>query len=656
MPTPAHHDARHAERAVTVTSAPYNAAGDGTTNDRAAIQRAIDELARVGGGTVVLPAGRVFMSGNLTLADNIRLKIDGILKQSQIADHYTYEPIYGHRKPGAPQSYITWFDNLPLIFARDARNVVVTGQGVVQMTHSELDVTDPSDFWSYRGVGADHHTIHVVPIALYKVDGFEVSDISILYGNTHHILVYWSRSGVVRGTTIKVFPTKESFGRHHVANTDAVQIGNSQDVRVTGNHFDQIDNTVVVISRYNDPREATAWWTSSEQRPCRDIEIDHNFIRTSHGGTVFLPWAPDAPDQEMVEISDVNIHDNVLDVGIQPHVARDDYVYRSAASAPGHSPLKRIRILDNTYRYIGRHDRGLTRRARITDLKTDFRQTSQTDFLNGDFKSGLANWSHRGQAGAITSDPSALHDPAARLMAQRCREEWVSLGYIQDFTQDSALYQGLGLVDGIRYTLRLNVVTGGDAARLFVVNTSTGRLVSELPVDNTEPKDVSLTFRAEGTCDSYHVGIDRDTARTGWALVSSASLRPMAEILASEDHRIRYTGSWTTINDVNLVSSSYRETSQPGASARISFSGTRAWVFGLRDWVYGNLQVHVDGECRETVSLFNDGSWPAWVDHQVLYDTGQMEQGEHTIVLVCTGTKDARSNGTAVAFDAVMIE
>src|SRR2546421_2402719 len=52
----------------------YGAVGNGTTLNSQAIQKAIDATSAVGGGTVLIPAGK-FVSGPIRLASNINLHL-----------------------------------------------------------------------------------------------------------------------------------------------------------------------------------------------------------------------------------------------------------------------------------------------------------------------------------------------------------------------------------------------------------------------------------------------------------------------------------------------------------------------------------------------------------------------------------------------------
>lgn len=88
------------------------AAGDGTANDAAAIQRAIDACATAGGGTVLVPAGRTFLTSVLQLRSHVNLHVEGgaVLASTD-----------GRQD----------FPNQTVIEAHDAEDVAITGTGVI---------------------------------------------------------------------------------------------------------------------------------------------------------------------------------------------------------------------------------------------------------------------------------------------------------------------------------------------------------------------------------------------------------------------------------------------------------------------------------------------------------------------------------------------
>ena len=54
----------------------YGAVADGTTNNRAAIQAAVDACTVAGGGRVIVPTGQ-FLSGTIVLKSNVTLYLEG---------------------------------------------------------------------------------------------------------------------------------------------------------------------------------------------------------------------------------------------------------------------------------------------------------------------------------------------------------------------------------------------------------------------------------------------------------------------------------------------------------------------------------------------------------------------------------------------------
>jgi hypothetical protein len=102
----------------------FGATGDGKTKDSPAIQKAIDACTASGGGTVYVPPG-TYLSGTIVLKSNVTFYLESgatILGRKDIAD---YVPLKNERGPGLKGDA----NAKHLIFARDAENVVICGQG-----------------------------------------------------------------------------------------------------------------------------------------------------------------------------------------------------------------------------------------------------------------------------------------------------------------------------------------------------------------------------------------------------------------------------------------------------------------------------------------------------------------------------------------------
>src|ERR1035437_8189538 len=89
----------------------FGAKSDRSVNQAPAIQRAIDACARAGGGTVYFPAGD-YLSGTITLKSNVTLHLSG------------GATLWGSRR-------IEDYDPLHLIYAQNAENIAIEGNGVI---------------------------------------------------------------------------------------------------------------------------------------------------------------------------------------------------------------------------------------------------------------------------------------------------------------------------------------------------------------------------------------------------------------------------------------------------------------------------------------------------------------------------------------------
>ena len=104
----------------------YGAAQQATAQqNKEAITKAIDAAYNQGGGRVVVPSGE-FLTGPLTLRSNINLVIQEGATLKFSTNHADYLPVVLTRWEG-----IDCYTLQPLIYAIDAHNVAITGQGTI---------------------------------------------------------------------------------------------------------------------------------------------------------------------------------------------------------------------------------------------------------------------------------------------------------------------------------------------------------------------------------------------------------------------------------------------------------------------------------------------------------------------------------------------
>jgi polygalacturonase len=103
----------------------HGATGDGITLDTAKLQEAIDRCNILGGGDVVLPAGR-YLTGSLSLRSNVSLRLEKgaiLLGSADLADYRVGQVRWeGKWIPGY----------LGLVHAIDASNIVIAGEGHIE--------------------------------------------------------------------------------------------------------------------------------------------------------------------------------------------------------------------------------------------------------------------------------------------------------------------------------------------------------------------------------------------------------------------------------------------------------------------------------------------------------------------------------------------
>jgi len=154
----------------------YGATGDGKTLDVKAINKAIDEVSKLGGGTVYFPAGN-YLTGSIHLKNNITLYIDQ--GATILAALVNAENSYDEEEPGANNKYEDeghrhWHNSL--IWADSVHDIAIIGLGKIDGENLYKTSVKNTRQTANKAIG------------LVRCRNVTIKDISILHGGWFAIL------------------------------------------------------------------------------------------------------------------------------------------------------------------------------------------------------------------------------------------------------------------------------------------------------------------------------------------------------------------------------------------------------------------------------------------------------------------------------------
>jgi len=266
----------------------YGAKADGTTKDTQAIQNAIDDCAKAGGGTVKLSGG-TFLSAPIVLKSNITLDIAKGATLLGSPDHADFPKKIEFRGPGYQS----------LVSAINAQNIAITGGGVIDgngaswwalaRTQKNAGVLG-SENSRPRGVVFDHCK-HV------RIEGVTVQN-----SPYWQIVPYYSDDVVIRDVRI--------LAPQHSPNTDAIDPFSSSNVVIDHVYADVGDDNIAIKSgMINSP---------GPDAPSKNITITDCDFMHGHGLSIGSEIAGGAQN-----IHAERIHFNGTDQGIRIKANRD---------------------------------------------------------------------------------------------------------------------------------------------------------------------------------------------------------------------------------------------------------------------------------------------------------------------------------------------
>jgi polygalacturonase len=226
------------------------ALGDGTTNDTAALQRAIDTAAERG-GVALVPAG-TYRCGPLALKSNLTLQLEAGATLQAIPGDVVLYPI-----GAAPWEGHAAKAHLSVLHAENAQNIRITGKGTI----------DGSGQWwwdNYRTFTASRPRL----VEFLKCRGITVSGVHLKDSPGWNLHPVFSEDIKVEGVTITAPESSH--------NTDGINPNGSRNVTISGCTIDVGDDCIAIKSGMDVPAE--------ERRPTENVIVRDCLMKRGHGG------------------------------------------------------------------------------------------------------------------------------------------------------------------------------------------------------------------------------------------------------------------------------------------------------------------------------------------------------------------------------------
>jgi polygalacturonase len=267
----------------------FGAIGDGRTKNTAAFREAIDACSAAGGGKVFVPAGKWF-TGAIHLKSDVNLHFDVDAELHFSDDPQDYLPVVFTRWAG-----FELYNFSPLIYARDCRNIAITGPGRL-FGHGR-------DWWSWKMRQADtcrtiyqDQVLREVPPER-RIYGTEAAGLrpqfinpvnctNVLFEGFHimepgpfwTIHPYRCENVIIRGLKIDTYVDHATTGVGG-PNTDAIDIDSCNGVLIEYCHVTAGDDCFAIKSGINED----GWRVG---RPSENVVIRHVWGGRCHGGIV----------------------------------------------------------------------------------------------------------------------------------------------------------------------------------------------------------------------------------------------------------------------------------------------------------------------------------------------------------------------------------
>lgn len=225
-------------------------------DNASAIQDAIDHCADAGGGTVIIPAGRTFMTGPLHLRSNVNIHLQPGSRLLANPDEAIYtESAFGDNRG----------EGMMWLSGKDLTGVSITGTGTIDGNGVSFMGAELDDSYELKPVTTFDPRPHV--LTLVNCSKINISDVTVTGS------AYWTIHLV--GCYDAAISDISLLNNLKIRNGDGIDIDHSRKVRIANCFIESGDDCICLKNR----REF------DQYGPCRDIVVT-NCIMTSRSCAV----------------------------------------------------------------------------------------------------------------------------------------------------------------------------------------------------------------------------------------------------------------------------------------------------------------------------------------------------------------------------------
>jgi polygalacturonase len=251
----------------------YGAKGDGVTLNTKAIMKAMEDVKKNNGGTLLFPAGGKYLTGALNLTSNLIFKVetDATVLGSwngtdwPLVDAGKVWPQFGHGSdctPGTPECRLM---HQAFLFAWHKENITLTGGGMVNGN------ANASNWWKCaKQLALEPCNNHARPHLLMFADTDNIVLKHIRFENSPDWSLHFSSCNNVHIDEISVYNPKDAH------NSDGIDIDCTTNVIVENSYFSVGDDAIAIKSGID-------YFGRMFNKPSRNIIYRNNVIEQGHG-------------------------------------------------------------------------------------------------------------------------------------------------------------------------------------------------------------------------------------------------------------------------------------------------------------------------------------------------------------------------------------